>query len=169
MKSRLLHPFFAALLAVTGFALLPLSAEAGGSRCFSHKCGGCGGSIYKKRVIVHRDRCGRPVHRWVRLSHRCAPVRPPSCSHGHGHGYSSSNKVHPTEIIFPILNFIASQKAPPSFASRSGGPPPAPVPSASRDPYGYTPQGSGKGDITSRPENSGKPYNSPSGTREYRY
>ncbi|WP_395739886.1 hypothetical protein [Prosthecobacter sp.] len=83
------------LLAImTGFAVVaPTASEArdhhdhGGSfTSFSHRCGACGTSVYRQRVIIGRDRHGHLVYGWRTVSHNCRPA------HHHDHGHSSGGR-----------------------------------------------------------------------------
>ena len=79
----------AALIAV-GFAI-PTSAEAGG-RCYSHRCGSCGASIYKQMIYVGCNPCGRPVYRWSVCAHSCRPVY--HCRPSYNYGYSYTPRYY---------------------------------------------------------------------------
>ena len=66
-----------AALALTGLLAVPSKADAGlevrvgFGHGFTSSRASCGCTAYSKRLFIGRDRCGRPIFRYVRLPHRC--------------------------------------------------------------------------------------------------
>jgi hypothetical protein len=88
MKIQKTKGLFIALAAliVVGFAI-PTTAEAGGY-CYSHRCGCCGASIYKRMIHVGCHPCGRPIYRWSICSHSCRPIHYYRPSYSYRYSYT---------------------------------------------------------------------------------
>ncbi len=77
------------LLAVTASLAVfaPASSQAydghSSSRSFANRCGSCGTSVYRERVVTGRDCHGHPIFGYRTVSHNC---RPSYSGHHHGHG-----------------------------------------------------------------------------------
>jgi hypothetical protein len=84
-----------ALLALgIGFSVMtPVASQARdhheNSSTFSHRCGACGSSVYRQRVITGHDRHGHPSYAWRALSHNCRPAHG-----GHGGNYGQHGGSH---------------------------------------------------------------------------
>lgn len=79
----------AILAVVTGVAVMaPASTQAHESRSSSRggfsSCDRCHIPLRRERVVVGRDRCGRPIFGWRTVSHAC---RPPQHHHHYGHSH----------------------------------------------------------------------------------
>lgn len=96
------------LAIVTGFAVMaPADTQARDyrssyGRSFSHSCRTCGTGVYRERVIVGRDRYGRPISSWRTVGHHCRPqyrhYNHPHHKHHHKHHH---NHGRGGPIIYP--------------------------------------------------------------------
>ncbi|MGV3664400.1 MAG: hypothetical protein ACO1TE_29780 [Prosthecobacter sp.] len=97
---------FTLLAIVTGFAVMaPADSQARDYRSYGrsywHNCGNCNTPLYRERVVVGRDRYGRPITSWRTVGHNCRPQHRHHHKHHRHHHHHNHGRGGPIGFPFP--------------------------------------------------------------------